>query len=128
MISNDSKILLTVSRGKSLAKAGVYKEAEVSVKNSFQKNEEYKVLKQMRVVDPPEYKESTQVITLGHYFIKNALSRPEKPRQGFYHWIKTPIGKLFQDWKRMSDNQKLQIHLDELAESLGGTVKSWDLI
>ena len=143
MISNDSKILLTVSRGKSLAKAGVYESAKTTVKNSFaggrwtqlnnahfktDKGEELIVHEQMKTIEAPIYKEATQVVSLGSHFIQNALSIPTRPKQGFYHWIKTPIGKLFQDWKHRSDEQKIQVHLEELAESMGGTVKSWDLI
>ena len=143
MISNDSKILLTVSRGKSLAKAGVYESAKTTVKNSWyggrwsqlnpshfktDKGEELIVHEQMKTIEPPAYKESTQVVNLNEDFIKMALTRPVRPKNGFYRWVKTPIGKLFQDWKYRSDEQKIQVHLEELAESMGGTVKSWDLI
>jgi|GEM_PF-2593621 hypothetical protein len=145
MIDNTSKILLTVSRGKSLTKVGAYKEADVTVKNPFttksgrwrqlnsshfrsEDGEEVIIHKPIQTIHQPEYKESTQVVNLGYHFIQNALTRPSRPRKGFYHWIKTPIGKLFQDWKHKSDEQKLQVHLEELAQSLGGTVKSWELL
>jgi len=143
MISNNSEILLTVSRGKSLAKAGVYESAKTTVKNSWaggrwsqlnnahfktDKGEELIVHEQMKVIEPPVYKEATQVLCLGESFVKMALSRPTMPRDGKHRWMKTPIGKLFQDWKHYSDEQKIQVHLEELAESMGGTVKSWDLI
>lgn len=146
MIDNTSKILLTVSRGKSLVRPGVYQSAEVTVKNPFttksgrwkelskfhhksEDGEEVIIRKAMRVIEPPEYKESTQVINLGPQFIKMCLTRPMKPRGiSFHGWIKTPIGKLFQDWKHKSDEQKIQVHLEELAESLGGTVKNWELL
>lgn len=145
MIDNSSKILLTVSRGKSLVRPGVYSSAEVTVKNPFttksgrwrqlsqnhfrsEDGEEVIINKPMQTIRRPEYQESTQVVNLGYHFIANALTRPSRPRQGFYRWIKTPIGKLFQDWKHKSDEQKIQVHLEELAESLGGTVKNWEIL
>lgn len=146
MIDNTSKILLTVSRGESLTKVGAYQPAEVEIKNPFttrsgrwrelskfhhksDDGEEVTIRKAMRVIEPPEYKESTQVINLGPQFIKMALTRPVKPRgMSFHGWVKTTMGKLFQDWKRLNDEQKIEAHLKEIAESLGGTVKSWELM
>ncbi len=135
--------MLTVSRGMSLAKAGVYESAKTTVKNSWtggrwsqlnnahfktDKGEELIVHEQIKVVEPPVYKEATQVINLNESFIQMALSRPVPPRDGSRRWLRTPIGKLSQDWKRYSDEQKIEVHLRELAESLGGSIKNWEII
>lgn len=128
MIDSTSKILLTVSRGKYLVRQGVYKEAKINVKNSFSKEEKMTITEPMKTVVRPEYKEATQVITLSYHFIKHALERPIPPEEGLHRWLRSPMGKLAQNWKHASFKEKIEPHLQEIAEHLGGKVKSWEVI
>lgn len=148
-LDNNSEILLTVNRGRSLVRPGVYKEAQVVVLNSwaksknggvgtwYQKNsnvhecttgERVTIADPMRQIKPPIYANATQVIRLNNSFIAMALTRPRPPKEGLHRWLKTPLGKLAQGWKVSSNEDKINVHVTELAESLGGTVIKWDVL
>lgn len=145
IIDQFSEILLTVDRGRSLVRPGVYKSAKVTVKNSWASKasrwrqiannlfrssagEELKIVEPMSVALLPQYANATQVIKLGQEFIKMALTRPEPPEEGKHRWFKSPIGKLYAGWKKATINDKFDIHLNELALSMGGKMKKWELL
>ena len=130
MISKDSKISLSFSEaGESLSKLGVYKTAEVYVKNAFTKNEVFKINKPMQTIKRAEFTKSTRHITLGSAFVEKALEFPKKPEDTNYHrWLRTPLGRISQSWKKLSDEQKIKFHIEQYVFDMGGEDYKFEII
>jgi len=130
MINKDSKISLSyVLAGESLVKAGVYETAKVLVVNGFTDNEVFKELQPMRTIKRAEYSKATNSTTLGNSFVQMALEVPKKPEGVNYHrWLRTPMGKISQQWKRMSDEQKVTFHVEQFVHDMGGEEYSFEFI
>lgn len=126
-----TKIFLTLSMGgKSLVRPGVYKSAVIKVENNFKENEKMTVLEPMVIQRMPLFKSSTRVIMLGEEFINHSLTRPQPPKgKGAVHrWLRTPLGQLYKDWKKLSDQERIRFHVEALADSLGETVEAFELL
>lgn len=125
-----TKIFLTLSMGgESLVRPGVYKSAVIKVENNFKKGEKVTVLEPMIIQRMPLFARPTRVITLGEEFINHALTRPQPPKgKGEVHrWLKTPLGQLYKNWKKLSDRERIRFHVKALADSMGETVESFEL-
>ncbi len=129
MINKNSKIVLTYQLGgTTLQERGIYKTAEVYVKNSG-KNEVFKVDKPMQTIKQPVYKQASQIVTLNSDFVQSALERPEKPKdKPFRLWSKEPIGKVFLEWRKLSSEQKLEAHIKQYVLDMGGEEYSYEII
>lgn len=130
MINKNNQILLTYTLGgEFLLTRGIYTSADVTVINPFTKNEVYKLNKPMQTIKRAEYEKATQQVTLNSSFIEMALERPEKPEgMSFNRWIRTPIGRLYLDWKKLSNEQKIEFHIQQYVISMNGEDYSYEII
>ena len=130
MIPKDSRISLSfLEAGESLSMLGVYKTAEIYVKNAFTKNEVFKINKPMKVIKKPEYAKSTTHVTLYSMFVEKALEHPKKPEGVNYHrWLRTPLGRISQGWKKLTDEQKLKFHVEQYVFDMGGEDYKFEII
>ena len=130
MINKESKISLSyILAGECLSRKGVYTSADVFVKNPFTKSELFKVNKPSKTIIQPIYSKATQYVTLGTSFIQNALAQPKKPDgMNWHYWLKTPLGKVAQNWKKLSDKQKIQFHIEQYVADMGGEEFSYEII
>lgn len=76
----------------------------------------------------PVYKNATKELTLGWQFIEMALERPKVPKKGKYHFLKTPLGKEVNNWKKLTDEQKIGLHVHMLADSLDCRLSSFEVL
>lgn len=130
MISTDNQISLTYTvGGECLKSSGVYTVADVTVKNGFTKNEVFILNKPSKTVKPAEFNYSQTSITLGKAFIEGCLTAPTKPKdENFHRWLRTPLGKLSQEWKRLSDEKKIAAHIAIYVDDMGGYDYSYEII
>lgn len=130
MILKDSQISLTYYvGGETLKKRGVYTVADVTVKNAFTKNEVFILNKPSQTVERPVFDKAQMSVTLSSSFIENCLTRPEKPEgTNFHRWLRTPMGQLYQDWKKFSDVQKIEYHIKQYVIDMGGESYSYQII
>jgi hypothetical protein len=130
MITNENQISLTYYvGGECLKNSGVYTVADVTVKNPFAKNEVFILNKPSQTIKPAEYNYSQTHITLGKAFIEGCLIAPTKPKDENYHrWLRTPLGKLSQEWKRLSDEKKIAAHIEIYVWDMGGTAYTYEII
>ena len=130
MINKESKISLTYTlRGEYLSRKGQYISADVFVKNPFQKTEVYKVNKPMQTIQRAEYQKAYVTITLNESFVQMCLDKPEKQEgMSMVRWLRTPLGKMFLQWKKMNDAQKIEAHIKQYVEDMGGEDYSYELI
>lgn len=134
-----------VNRGESLATASVIESAIVEVKNPKYKHgnwreispikhicstgEELHIKRAARIIKDAVYNEVITNTTLCSAFVEWALTRPSKPRSmNMGRFLRTDEGKLFQNWNRLSNNDKLQSRVEEFASSQNCTVKYWELL
>lgn len=122
MITKDNQISLTYTvGGECLKKSGIYTVADVTVKNAFTKNEVFILNKPSRTIEPAQWNYSQTSVTLGGQFIEMALEPPVKPQEVNYHkWLRTPLGKLSQDWKKLTPEQKIHRHIEIYVADMGG--------
>jgi len=130
MISKDSQISLHyVLVGEHLVRPGVYTVADVTVKNSFTKNEIFILNKPSETIQKPIFDKAQMSVTLNSSFIENCLTRPEKPEGvNFHRWLRTPMGQLYQDWKRFNDTQKIEYHIKQYVIDMNGENYSYQII
>jgi len=130
MISKDSQILLTYELGgECLVSPGIYTVADVTVKNSFTKNEIFILNKPSRTLVEPVFEKAQCSVTLGSSFLENCLERPTKPKEvNFHRWLRTSLGKLSQDWNKYSDQQKIEFHIKQYVIDMGGESYSYKII
>jgi len=130
MISKESQVSLTYTlAGEYLLRKGKYTSADVYVKNPFTKNEVFKLNKPSKTLVQPVYETAVQQITLGNQFIRQALTVPEKPENmSWNRWLRTPLGKLYQDWKKLSNEQKVAFHIEQYVIDMNGEDYSYEII
>ena len=126
-----TQIFLTLElRGKSLVHPGVYNNAMIKVENGWTSKEVMTIIKPMTIEKEPVWESSTKVTTLGPSFIEMALNRPRPPRNkgAFHKWLRGPEGYLYNNWARLNDDQKIRVHLNELATYYGAEIKNFTLM
>jgi len=130
MISKESQISLTYTLGgECLVRKGQYTSADVYVKFPFTKNEVFKINKPSKTIVHAEYEKAVQQVTLSNSFVQTALDKPEKPNDmSWNRWLRTPIGKLYQDWKKLSDEQKIAFHVNQYVIDMNGEDYSYEII
>jgi|SRR6056297_1447106 len=130
MINKESKISLTYTlRGEYLVRKGSYISADIYVNNAFTKNETFKVNKPMKTNIQAEYQKAYVTITLNESFVQMCLDKPEKQEgMSMGRWLRTPLGKMFLQWKKMNDAQKIEAHIKQYVEDMGGEDYSYELI
>lgn len=95
------KISLTYNlRGEYLVRRGKYKSAKFSKTGNV-------IDKPMKVVQAPKYAQAKQSTVLGSAFIEAALERPKPPKRGYQRWQRTEEGKLYMDWNKLKENERL---------------------
>ena len=129
-MNKDSQISLTyVLQGEYLLNKGIYTTADVTVKNPNSRKEVFITNKPLQTIKRAEYEKATQQVTLSSNFIEMALERPEKPEgMSFQRWLRTPMGKLYQNWNKLSDEQKINFHIEQYVMDMGGEDYSYEII
>lgn len=129
-MNKDNSISLTYTLGgETLVRPGVYTVANITVKNPFTKNEVFILNKPSQTIKKAEYNKATQQVTLSSSFIEMALERPEKPEgMSFQRWLRTPLGQLYQNWNKLSDEQKIKFHVEQYIIDMGGEDYSYEII
>lgn len=145
MISTIDQISLTyILGGESLVKAGVYSTAKVTVKNykgqygswkqlspkhfKCSTGEELIIDESSRTLSSPEYSQAVQHTTLTPAFTEQCLSRPVKPKgRNINWWLRSAEGQLFQSWKKLTEEQRIEARLKIYCEDLGGELLSWNI-
>ena len=130
-ISRNSKIFLTFNEGgKYLIKSEEYTSA--SVHNGTKKIQyDCGVIAPELIVDvpskikrQPEYADCNKKVILNYSFIERALEFPECPYKrntGEYHWwLKSDMGKLALDFKKLNDEQKIKRHIEIYVKDMTG--------
>lgn len=130
MMNKDSQISLTyVLQGEYLLNKGIYTTANVTVKNPNSRKEVFITNKPLQTIKRAEYDKATQQVTLSSGFIEMALERPEKPEgMSFQRWLRTPLGQLYQNWNKLSDEQKIKFHVEQYVIDMGGEDYSYEII
>lgn len=130
MMNKDSQISLTyVLQGEYLLNKGIYTTANVTVKNPNSRKEVFITNKPLQTIKRAEYEKATQQVTLSSGFIEMALERPEKPEgMSFQRWLRTPLGQLYQNWNKLSDEQKIKFHVEQYVIDMGGEDYSYEII
>ena len=129
-MNKDSQISLTyVLQGEYLLNKGIYTTADVTVKNPNSRKEVFITNKPSQTIKRAEYEKATQQVTLSSSFIEMALERPEKPEgMSFQRWLRTPLGQLYQNWNKLSDEQKIKFHVEQYVIDMGGEDYSYEII
>jgi len=129
-MNKDNSISLTYTLGgETLIRSGVYTVADVTVKNPFTKNEVFILNKPSQTIKKAEYNKATQQVTLSSSFIEMALERPVKPDgMSFQRWLRTPMGKLYQNWNKLSDEQKVKFHVEQYVIDMNSEDYSYEII
>lgn len=131
MINKDSKLRVSLKEiNPYLISLGKYEAAKISVKNSFQYNENNKgienvvIISEMKTIKEPEFRHPIRNVELGFSFIEECLKRPLKPHKSasIFEW------DAYQKWNKMSNNEKLAFKINEYAESLNCVLIKFDLI
>ena len=121
MINKSDKIFLTIElEGSVMVRHGEYKSAKVSFVNDGRKAKDIRT-SGFKTIEEPKFKSSTQYIELGYSFIEGALSKPPRVHPKKYK-------DAMRRWNKMDDVQKLKINCEDLAESLGGRMVSFNLL
>ena len=129
-MNKDNSISLTYTLGgETLIRSGVYTVADVTVKNPFTKNEVFILNKPSQTIKKAEYNKAAQQVTLSSSFIEMALERPVKPDgMSFQRWLRTPLGQLYQNWNKLSDEQKVKFHVEQYVIDMGSEDYSYEII
>jgi hypothetical protein len=129
-MNKDSQISLTyVLQGEYLLNKGIYTTANVTVKNPNSRKEVFITNKPLQTIKRAEYEKATQQVTLSSSFIEMALERPVKPDgMSFQRWLRTPLGQLYQNWNKLSDEQKVKFHVEQYVIDMGGEDYSYEII
>lgn len=130
MLNKDSQISLTYELGgEYLLKRGQYTSADVYVKGTFSKNETFKLNKPSQTIKKAEYAKAVQQVTLSNAFVRMALEKPEKPDGvSFKRWMRTPMGKLYINFKKMSAEEKIAYHIEQYVNDMGGSNYSYKIL
>lgn len=130
MITTDNQISLTYELGgEYLLRKGSYTVADVTVKNPLSKNEVFILNKPSQTIKKAEYDRATQQVTLSSSFIEMALEKPSKPEgMSFQRWLRTPLGQLYQNWNKLSNEQKVKFHVEQYVIDMNGEDYSYEII
>ena len=130
MLNKDSQISLTYELGgEYLRNQGQYTSADVYVKSTYTKNETFKINKPSKTIKRAEYSKTMQQITLSNAFVRMALDKPEKPeRMSFQRWMRTPMGKFYLNFKKMSAEEKIAYHIEQYVADMGGGNYSYKIL
>jgi hypothetical protein len=130
MINKDSRISLNYSlTGESLVKAGVYTVAKVNVINGCTDKEVFSLISPSRTVCNAVYSKATKQTTLSGGFVEMALELPRCPKgDNRFRWMRTPLGRISQQWKKMSDEQKIKFHIEQYVLDMEGEEFSYEII
>ena len=114
-MDKNSRIFLTFNEsGKYITKRGEYSVAKLSGGN---------VTTPSKTLKHPEYADCSRKVVLDYSFIEKALEIPESPKRnsGDYHrWLRSDLGKLWSDWKKLSDEQKIKRHIEIYVKDMTG--------
>ena len=114
-MNKNNKIFLTFNEGgKYLTKRGIYSTAKIR---------QCIVVEESRTIKHPEYADCSRKVVLDYSFIEKALEIPESPKRnsGDYHrWLRSDLGKLWSDWKKLSDEQKIKRHIEIYVKDMTG--------
>ena len=107
-----------------LVESGKYSVAKIEVSNSFQKNEIFKLIEESKTLKQPVFKNATHSIKLGEKFVEMCLERPKKPSRSCTQkeW------DLYVNWKKISDDRKIEFQLEKYAHDLGCELVGFELI
>jgi len=130
MLNKDSQISLTYELGgEYLLRRGQYTSADVYVKNPLSKNETFKLNKLSKTIKRAEYAKAVQQVTLSNAFVRMALDKPEKPDgMSFKRWMRTPMGKLYLNFKKMSAGEKIAYYIEQYVADMGGGNYSYKIL
>ena len=116
-------------QGEYLLNKGIYTTANVTVKNPNSRKEVFITNKPLQTIKRAEYEKATQQVTLGTQFVRHALTVPEKPENmSWGRWLRTPLGKLYQDWKKLTNEQKIAFHVQQYVMDMNGEDYSYEII
>lgn len=139
MINKSSKLSVSFKETNPYLKCkGNYTPAKVSVKNARMTDddgnsiEEWKLLSPLQTNTEPEFTHATRTLNLGYAFLENALNldkngksqRPMKPRNNdsYEKWNR------YNNWNRLSDDDKVRFHLMEIAKDQGLKLVSFEIM
>jgi len=130
MITSDNQIFLTYKLGgESLVKAGVYKSAEIKVKNSWLKNEEVTMVKPMRTISEAEYSHASNKVVMSSAFTAMCLERPKPPKdRNINRWLRTTEGVLYSNWKNLSIEQRVYAQIQIYVNCMSGELIDYTII
>ena len=125
------ELIITLSYripGEYLTKRGKYRSAVISKVNG-----EYITDKNLATLESAEYADCTQAVKLGNAFIEHALERPTPPKSkdSYHRWSRTDMGKLYIEWKKLNNAQKIKRHIEMYVRDLTGQLEpefSYDII
>jgi len=46
----------------------------------------------------------------------------------YHRWLRTPLGKASQTWKKMTPKQRLDIHIEQYVADMNGEEFSYEII
>jgi hypothetical protein len=99
------------------------------IKHVCSTGEELHIKKAARVVKEAVYNEAVVKTTLGSAFVEMALTRPSRPRNmSANRFMRTDEGKAWQNWNKMTNEDRLKFRVDQYAESQGCTVRDWEVL
>lgn len=139
MESKEKKIFLTYTLGgKYLIQRGEYTSATIS-RSSKDTQYDCGIIGKETIIEKPsfqkkapKYAEATQKVTLGESFVEMALTKPECPyKHGtdeFYAWLRSPMGQFFKNFKNMSDEQKIEYHVNLYVKDMSGEEYSYQIV
>jgi hypothetical protein len=116
--------------GEYLLSKGKYKEARVSKGKNIISYDcgveapECIIDRPMKTVETPVFSEPKQTITLSNEFVKFALTKPENPfkknKDAFYKWLKSPKGRFYQEFDKLTNEQKIHKAIMFYVEDMTG--------
>lgn len=128
-MNKDVKVFATFKEnGEYLLNRGVYSVAKIDFDGNTKSHS--KTLKE------PEDSNATRSQFFGYEFVEYALNldkdgksrKPIAPKENFRRWLKSPEGKLFLEWNKASNREKIKVKLDELASDMNCTLTSFDIL
>lgn len=131
MINNNSTLSATFEEcGNHLVSRGHYSRAKVQVQNGFNigGKEVVKVLEQSRTIEEPVFKSATKNTIMSFEFIKMALEKPRAPKGKLHWWLKSDEGKISQKWGKISDEDKIQFRLEQMAHDQGMKLLTFEVL
>lgn len=77
-----------------------------------------------KVIDDPEYAESSIKVILPSEFVERALEVPVNPHKKgtpeYHRYFRSNMGKLLMEWPKLSEKQKIQRHVEIYVSDMTG--------